>query len=100
MTNPIDNLPPVHPGRFLRDELDALDLSARAFARRLHVPHNAITGIMNGDRAISALMAIRLGRAFGTTPQYWLNLQTIYDLKKAQADMPTDVLEIEPCVAA
>jgi addiction module HigA family antidote len=100
MSLPIDNLPPIHPGQFLRDELDALGLSARKFAAHVHVPHNAITGILNGDRAISAQMAIRLGRAFGTTPRYWQNLQAIYDLKRAQAEMPAEALTIEVYAAA
>jgi addiction module HigA family antidote len=89
-----------HPGRFLRDELEALNVSARKFAEHIHVPHNAVTGIMNGERAISAQMAIRLGRAFGTTPHYWLNLQAIYDLKRAKAEMPIEVLQIESYAAA
>ena len=55
---------------------------------------------MNGDRAISVQMAIRLGRAFGTTPQYWQNLQAIYDLKRALAEMPADALAIEAYGAA
>lgn len=95
MAQPIDRLPAIHPGKFLRDELDELDLSARKFAEHIHVPHNAVTGIINGDRAITAQMAIRLGQAFGTTPQYWLNLQTIYDLKRAQAEMPAEALQIQ-----
>jgi addiction module HigA family antidote len=52
---------------------------------------------MNGDRSVSAQMAIRLGQAFGTTPQYWLNLQTIYDLKRARAEMPAKALRIKAC---
>ena len=88
MSSPVDHLPPIHPGVFLRDELDVLGLSARKFGGHIGVPHNAVTGIMNGDRAISAQMAIRLGKAFGTTPHYWLNLQAIYDLKVARAAMP------------
>lgn len=100
MAHPIDRLPPIHPGGFLRDELEALGLSARKFAEHIHVPHNAVTGIMNGERSISAQMAIRLGRAFGTTPQYWLNLQSIYDLKRAQAEMPAEVLQIESYATA
>jgi addiction module HigA family antidote len=91
---PIDNLPPIHPGSFLRDELAALGLSARKFAEHIHVPHNAVTGIMNGERSISAQMAIRLGQAFGTAPHYWMNLQTIYDLKRARAEMPSEALRI------
>ena len=74
MAHPIDNLPPIHPGVFLRDELTAFGVSARKFAEHIHVPHNAVTGIMKGERSISAQMAIRLGMAFDTTPQYWLNL--------------------------
>lgn len=100
MAYPIDNLPPIHPGRFLKEELDALNLSARKFAEHIHVPHNAVTGIMNGDRSISAQMAIRLSQAFCTTPQYWLNLQAIYDLKTARAEMPAEALHIESYAAA
>ena len=98
MAYPADNLPPIHPGDFLRDELAALGLSARKFAEHIHVPHNAITGILNGGRSISAQMAIRLSQAFGTTPQYWMNLQAIYDLKRARAAMPLEALQIESCV--
>ena len=93
MTYQVDNLPAIHPGVFLRDELDALELSARKFGDHIHVPHNAITEIMNGQRSISARMALRLGQAFGTTAQYWLNLQAIYDLKRARAEMPVEALE-------
>jgi len=100
MAHPIDGLPPIHPGSFLRDELAVLGLSARKFAEHIHVPYNAVTGIMNGERSISAQMAIRLGRAFGTTPQYWLNLQSIYDLKQAQAEMPAEALQIESYATA
>jgi addiction module HigA family antidote len=94
VAHPIDNLPPIHPGSLLRDELEALGLSARKFAEHIHVPHNAVTGIMNGERSVSAQMAIRLGQAFGTTPQYWMNLQAIYDLKRARAEMPAEALRI------
>ncbi len=99
MPKPLDNLPPIHPGEFLRDDLEALGVSARKFADHIHVPHNAITEIMNGKRAVTAQMAHRLARAFETTPQYWLNLQTIYELKKAQAGMPADALRIRPFLA-
>jgi antitoxin HigA-1 len=98
VAQPIDDLPPIHPGSFLRDELAALALSARKFAEHIHVPHNAVTEIMNGERSITAQMAIRLGQAFDTTPQYWLNLQTIYELKQARAAMPDEALHIEPMV--
>ncbi len=100
MANPIDNLPAIHPGVFLREEIEALAISARKFAERIHTPHNAITEIMNGERSITAQMAIRLAQAFSTTPQYWLNLQTIYDLKRARAEMTPEALRIEPFVEA
>lgn len=82
----IDNLPPVHPGEILSEELAALDLSARKFAAHIGVPPNAITGILNGTRGISAEMALRLGRVFGTSEQYWMNLQGRYEVKKARYD--------------
>ena len=99
MTRPTDNLPPIHPGAFLRDELEALNVSARKFAEHIQVPHNTVTGIMNGQRSVTAQMAIRLGQAFGTTAQYWLNLQTIHDLKRARAEMPPEALAIQPFAA-
>jgi addiction module HigA family antidote len=100
MSYAIDGLPPIHPGNFLRDELAALGLSARKFAEHIQVPHNAVTGIINGERSVSAEMAIRFGQAFGTSPQYWQNLQAIYDLKRARAEMPADALRIAPYSAA
>jgi|ERR1700723_3396846 antitoxin HigA-1 len=100
MLYPADNLPPIHPGIFLRDELETLDLSARRFAKHIHVPPNAVTAILNGDRSITAQMAIRLGQAFRTSPQYWMNLQAIYDLKTARAALPQEALSIEAYVAA
>lgn len=96
MANPIDNLPAVHPGNFLRDELEAMDLSGRKFAEYIRVPHNAVTDIIRGERSITAKMAIRLALAFGTSEQYWLNLQDIYDLKRARADMAAEDLRIKP----
>jgi addiction module HigA family antidote len=94
MELPVDNLPPIHPGCFLRDELEVLGLSARKFAEHIGVPHNAITEILNGDRSVSAQMAIRLSQAFSTTPQYWMNLQSIHDLKVARSEMPEAALRI------
>ncbi|MBB71172.1 MAG: addiction module antidote protein, HigA family [Legionellales bacterium] len=75
----------ILPGEILRDELDELDLSANAFAKKLHVPVNRITAILNGQRAITADTALRLATYFGTTPEFWLNLQTAFDLKNAIA---------------
>src|ERR1700761_8907164 len=96
----VNNLPPIHPGRILRRQLDALSMSARKFANHIGVPPNAVTEILNADRSVTALMALRLGKAFGTTPQFWLNLQSAYDLKRASTDMPPDVEAIQQLVAA
>lgn len=71
---------PIHPGEILKDELNELNLSANQLAKVLSVPTNRITQILNKRRAITADTARRLGQFFGTTPQYWLNLQTIYEL--------------------
>jgi addiction module HigA family antidote len=75
---------PIHPGDVLKMEfLDELNLSAYAVAKALHVPLNRITGIINGERAVTAETALRLARFFGTTPEFWLNLQIHYDLTLA-----------------
>ncbi len=75
---------PIHPGEHLAEELSALGLSAAALARHLKVPTNRITQILNGRRAISGDTAIRLAHFFGTSAQFWMNLQTLYDVKCAQ----------------
>jgi addiction module HigA family antidote len=78
-----DGLPPTHPGEILRDELAELGLSASALALALDVPANRITSIIAGKRAVTADTALRLGRFFGTSAKFWLNLQDLYDLKRA-----------------
>ena len=75
----------IHPGKHVAEELDALDMSAAELARRLEVPTNRITAILNGQRAISGDTALRLGHFFGTTPQFWLNLQSLYEIRLAEA---------------
>ena len=88
MTYPaIDNLPPVHPGDILRDELEALSMSARKFADHIRVPPNAVTAILNGQRGVTAQMALRLGQAFGTGPGYWMRLQDTYEEKCARVEL-------------
>jgi addiction module HigA family antidote len=77
----------THPGEILQEDyLVPLRLSARALAADLGVPPNRITEIIRGERAVSADTAIRLGLHFSTTSQFWLNLQTAYDLSKAERD--------------
>lgn len=75
---------PIHPGEQLAEELSALGLSAAALARHLKVPTNRITQILNGRRAISGDTAIRLAHFFGTSAQFWMNLQALYDVACAQ----------------
>jgi len=74
----------IHPGEILRDELIELGISASSFAAKLHVPANRITTILNGQRGISAETALRLAKFFGTKPEFWLTLQSTYDLKITQ----------------
>jgi addiction module HigA family antidote len=83
MTN---NMRPIHPGEILREEMEVLDLSARQLATALHVPTNRVTGILNEQRAITADTALRLARYFGTTPEFWMNLQAAYELRRARFD--------------
>jgi addiction module HigA family antidote len=75
-------LGPVPPGEILKEEfLEPFGLSSYALAKDLNVPTNRVTGIVNGERAITADTALRLSRYFGTTPNFWMNLQTHYDLE-------------------
>jgi antitoxin HigA-1 len=76
-------LPPIHPGELLYDELEEIGTSLNELARALRVPMNRISAVVNGKRSITADTAMRLARYFGTSPQYWLNLQSAYDLEVA-----------------
>lgn len=82
-----ERLPPVTPGEVLREEFMApLGVSARALARELGVPANRITGILNGARAVTAGTALLLARRFGTSAEFWMNLQTAHDLERARRE--------------
>ena len=74
----------IHPGEHLAEELQALDMSAAELARKINVPTNRVTQILNGTRAITGDTALRLAHFFGTSAQFWLNLQSLYDLRLAQ----------------
>jgi addiction module HigA family antidote len=86
-------LPPIHPGEILGEELDALGLSANALSRALDVPTNRITEILNGTRGISADSALRLARYFGTSPRFWMNLQTSYEPAMIEKDRGAAIAE-------
>ncbi|HWN75746.1 MAG TPA: HigA family addiction module antitoxin [Candidatus Udaeobacter sp.] len=74
----------IHPGEHLAEELEALGLSAAELARKMNVPTNRITQILNGTRSITGDTALRLAHFFGTSAQFWLNLQSLYDLRLAE----------------
>lgn len=75
---------PIHPGEILKQEINELGLSTNAFGRALGVPPNRITDILNERRSITADTALRLARYFGTTPEFWMNLQIAYDIRQTQ----------------
>ena len=84
-----ERLANVTPGEVLKlDFMESMGLSARAFARDLDVPANRMTEIVNGRRAITAETAILLGRRFGTSAEFWMGLQTAFDLEAARRRMP------------
>jgi antitoxin HigA-1 len=74
----------IHPGEHLAEELEALDMSAAELARKIGVPTNRVTQILNGTRAVTGDTALRLAHFFGMSAQFWLNLQSLYDLRLAQ----------------
>lgn len=85
MSNAAMTIEPVHPGEVLRhDFMEPLGLSANALARRIEVPGNRISAIVAGNRGISGDTALRLAAAFGTTPEFWMNLQKSYELEVAK----------------
>ena len=74
----------IHPGEHLAEELKALEMSAAELARNIRVPTNRVTQILNGQRSITGDTALRLAHFFGTSPEFWLNLQNHYELRLAQ----------------
>ena len=85
---------PIHPGEILSDELGELNLTASALARQIKVPPNRISQIIQGKRAITGDTALRLGHWFGMSPQFWLNLQSQYDLRLAEAEAGKEVRKL------
>jgi len=73
----------IHPGEHLAEELNELGMSAAALARNLDVPTNRVTGILNGQRSTTGDTALRLAHFFGSTAEFWLNLQSLYELRIA-----------------
>ena len=89
-------VPAIHPGKHLAEELRELNMSASALARRLQVPKHRIAGILNGRRAITGETALRLAHFFGTSAEFWLNLQNLYELRMAEKDMSETTKALSP----
>ena len=87
---------PIHPGEHLAEILDELDISQYRLAKAIGVPPRRINEIVLGGRSITADTALRIGQALGMTPEYWLNLQRMYDLDLARAS--TDTSAIKPLI--
>lgn len=94
MPHPTNGLPPIHPGEYLREALDELGMTQTSFAKAIGVSPMRVSHLVREERPVTADMALRLGRAFGQSPQYWLNLQTSYELKLAQARLGEDIGKI------
>lgn len=89
---------PVTPGDVLRLEfMEPYELSANSLARKLQVPPNRVTAILNAQRSVTADTALRLSKLFGTTAEFWLSLQATYDLEKAKSE--SDLSGIDPLAA-
>jgi addiction module HigA family antidote len=91
---------PIHPGEHLAEALSELGISAAEFARQLNVPTNRITGIINGQRALTADTALRLSHYFGMSAQFWLNLQTLYELRLAENEKGAEIRKLPKRKAA
>ena len=92
-----NGMQPVHPGEILRDELDELGMSAKAFADALGVPGNRISAILQGKRGITADTALRLSRYLGISAEFWLNLQKSFELRMAEIESSREINEcVEP----
>jgi len=89
-------LPAIHPGEFLAEILEESALSQAEFARRIGVSPMRISHVLHGTRPVTAELACRFGKAFGQTPQYWLNLQADFDLKTVSNDLLHSLSRISP----
>ena len=90
----------VHPGEILKDELAEFDVTPTSFARQIGVPPNRVSQIIAGKRSITGETALRLGHWFGVEPQFWMNLQTQYDLVEAERRVGEDVRALPTAVGS
>ena len=82
---------PIHPGEILADELETLGITPTELARQIRVPPNRISQIINAKRAISGDTALRLAHWFGMNPQFWMNLQALYDMRLAEKEAGPEI---------
>ena len=85
---------PIHPGRFLADELEALAMTPTQLATALKVPPNRIYQLLAGKRALTADTALRLSQWFGTSAELWLNLQKLYELRVAERETGDEIRQV------
>jgi antitoxin HigA-1 len=96
---PLRRLPPLHPGEVLREEfIEPLGLSAGKVAKAIGVPRTRIERIVKEEIGITGDTAVRLGVLFRTSPEFWMNLQGFYELKKAELELGSAIKEIHPVV--
>jgi len=95
----INGLPPIHPGEYIREALDDLGITQAVLAKTLGVSAMRISHLVREERPVTAELALRLGQAFGQSPQYWLNLQADYDLKMARSVMTSELANIPPLLS-
>lgn len=94
-----NGLPPIHPGEFLEEILQDRGMSQAALARALGVSPMRISHIVREERPVTAELALRFGRAFGQSPQFWMNLQSDYDLKIAERELKASLRKVRPLAA-
>lgn len=100
MQRTINGLPPIHPGEYIREALEELGMTQAALAKALGVSAMRISHLVRKERPVTAELALRLGQAFGQSPQYWLNLQTAYDLKLAQLELKDSLKAVQTLTVA
>lgn len=93
-----NGMPAVHPGEFLAELLDELELSQSEFARAIGISPMRVSHLVKGTRPVTAELALLFGRAFDQSPEYWLNLQTAYDLRLAETSIGKRLRKIEVLV--
>ena len=100
MKDMINGLPPVHPGEYIREALEELGMTQAALAKALGVSAMRISHLVREESPVTAELALRLGQAFGQSPQYWLNLQSAYDLKLARVALKDSLKAVRTLAVA